>query len=386
MDAATDTVLAQNSQCNGSLTILSQSDASSIQSCRTYQGSVTISPNATGAISLNGIAGITGDLTCNGATQLTSLSADQLGTIGGTFDLQGLTIMSSLSMSSLRNVNSIRWITLPALQQLSFPQGVSQANNVYISDTALTTLRGIELTAVGRVDINNNQYLKTINVNALTNVTTSLAFSANGPNLDIEFPNLGSAANLTFRDVSSISLPSLNQVPGAMGFYSNAFTSFSAPNLTAVGGTIAFVNSPNLANLTMPSLTYVGGGLQLANNSRLASINGFNALAQIGGDINFYGTFDSVSFSSLTNVRGAANVITSSQNSSLCKLFTDAKSRQIIKGNVNCRTNTVSSQTNGSSSSGSGTSSSNAAVAPSFSIATSFTGLAAVVVAAALFA
>lgn len=233
---------------------------------------------------------------------------------------------------------------------------------MYISNTGLTDLRGIELEACANMDINNNQYLKTINVNSLSNVTSALSFSANGMNLAVDFPNLENAGNLTFRNVSSISMPSLATVPGSIGFYSNNFQSFAAPNLTSTGNTIAFADNANLNNLSFPSLTTIGGGLLIANNSQLNAINGLPELATINGDINFYGTFDSVAFPSLTDVKGAANVYTSSTNNSICDLFNRAHTGQAIKGNVHCETSSKNTANNGTATtSGSGSSKSSGA-------------------------
>ena len=223
---------------------------------------------------------------------MTAISTDQLNSIAGTFDLNGLTILSSLTMSSLSAVNEINWVSLPALQSLNFAQGISRANTIYISDTELTSLSGIELTAVGSMDINNNRFLTTINVNDMKNVTNALSFSANNKDLEISFPNLEGAANLTFRDVSRIDMPSLSNCGGDIGFYSNTFESFSAPNLTTTGGTLAFVDSPNLSNMSFPSLTAIGGGFLIANNNKLKTIAGFPELVSIGGALNFTGTFN----------------------------------------------------------------------------------------------
>jgi len=353
-------------QCDGpSITITTTEDASQISSCETYDGDVIIASEASGQISLSGVQAISGDLRCTNASQLTAISADRLTQIGGIFDLEELQIMSSLQMGSLIGVNQIKWIALPALQSLNFGAGVNKANQVYISNTGLTDLRGIELELVQAMDINNNQYLKTINVNALTNVTQGLSFSANGMNLEIEFPNLQNAANLTFRNVTSISMPSLSEVPGSMGFYSNGFESFSAPNLTSTGNTIAFVDSSKLSNLSFPMLETVGGGLLLANNSELMSLAGsFDAVKTIDGDINFYGSFDVVSFNSLTDVKGASTIFTSSTNGTICDLFKSAKSNQVIKGKLTCETSSANTDGSGnttSTGSGSGSSSSSGA-------------------------
>jgi len=288
-----NTTAQSDDVCDGpSITIASSADAQQIASCEKYNGNVIIDPSASGTLALNGVQQITGDLTCVNATQLTAITSDQLNSIGGEFHLEDLTILSTLQFSSLTAVNQINWITLPALQGLNFDQGISRSNNVYISNTQLNSISGIELTAVGSIDINNNFYLTTVNVNDLANVTNALRFSANGRDLEISFPNLVGAANLTFINVSTVAMPSLSSVAGSMGFYSDQFESFAAPNLTMTGGSLAFVDCPNLANLSFPSLTSIGGGFLIANNTALSSISGFPQLTTVVGAIDFTGTFD----------------------------------------------------------------------------------------------
>src|SRR3954454_9814124 len=117
-----------SAQCNGpTITIQNSGDAQALESCSTIKGDVIIASTAAATIALNGAQQITGDLTCQNAGQLTELSADQLGTIGGRFYLSNLTILSTLAFSSLNNVHEIYWVGLPALQGLNFPQGVSKA-------------------------------------------------------------------------------------------------------------------------------------------------------------------------------------------------------------------------------------------------------------------
>ena len=200
--------------------------------------------------------------------------------------------MSNLQFDSLTGVNIIEWIALPALQSLNFAQGIQKANSVVISNTQLTNINGIELTAVGTLNINNNNYLTDVNVNDLKNITNALSFSANGRDLAISFPNLEQAANLTFRNVSKIDMPSLAIVAGDMGFYSDTFQTFTAPNLTSTGGTLAFVDSPSLTSFAFPSLQTIGGGFLVANNTNLQAINGLPKLATIIGALDFAGTFN----------------------------------------------------------------------------------------------
>lgn len=280
-------------QCSQDITIHSSTDAAAISGCSTYHGDITIASDAAGEIALDGIQQLTGSLKCNNATQLTSITADQLNSIAGTWTLTGLTILANLGFNSLTNVANIEWIGLPALQGLNFPQGIQTAQTVYISNTQLNSLSGIELQKVAAMDINNNPYLNIVNVNDLTNVTELLSFSANSQSLTISFPNLQAGTNMTFRNVSGVDIPSLSLVNGELGFYSGTeqFSSFSAPNLTLVDGTLAFVDSPALSKISMPLLKGIGGGFVIANNTKLLDITGFPKLQVIVGALDFAGVF-----------------------------------------------------------------------------------------------
>lgn len=341
-----------------------------------------IAEDASGIINLNGVQSISGDLICRNATQLTTISSDQLNSVGGSFTLQGLTILSTLQMSSLEAVNRIEWVSLPALQSLNFDRGISRANTIIISDTYLTSLSGIELTAVGSMDINNNRFLTTVDVNDITNITNALSFSANNEDLEISFPNLEGAANLTFRNVSRISMPSLSSCAGSIGFYSNTFESFSAPNLTSTGGTLAFVDSPNLNNLSFPALTTIGGGFLIANNSELDTIAGFPRLRTIAGALDFAGTFCKVTLQGIGDVRGGSNVQTTCPDESICNDFNQAHDADIIKGVNTCITGTENPETTSTDGGNSDSSSSSNAADPSlFNPSAPLTGLSAVIAA-----
>jgi len=341
--AVASTALAQ---CSGpNITITTSADAVGLASCLTYRGDVIISEDVSGAIAIDGVRQITGDLRCENAGQLTEISADQLASIGGTFLLNNLTIMSTLAFSSLNSVNTIEWVGLPALQGLNFPEGISQATDVLISNTQLNSLSGIQLDTVNDMNINNNPYLDTVNVNEIANITGTLTFSANSKGLSITFPNLEQANNMTFRNASSVDMPSLSVVNGSLGFYSNTFQSFSAPNLTSTGGALAFVDSPNLNNISFPSLTIIGGGFLIANNSNLENIDGFPMLQTIVGALDFAGAFNNASLPSLKDVRGGLNIQTSSSTFD-CTPFKKDKSNSIIKGTFTCAASQSNPNTN----------------------------------------
>jgi len=258
---------------------------------------------------------------------------------------------------------------------------VSQADNVLISNTQLNTLAGIELETVGNIDIDNNPYLNTVNVNQISTITGSLNIAANYKNLDITFDNLQQANNMTFRNVSSVTMPSLSQVNGSLGFYSDTFQSFSAPNLTATGGALAFVDSPNLSNISMPKLTYIGAGFLIANNSNLKSIDGFPKLQTIVGALDFAGAFDNATLPALKDVRGGLNIQTSSSTFD-CTPFDNDKQNSIVKGVYTCAKAQTAPNTNpNAASSAPGSSSTSKSGAANFDPSTPLTGLGALLAA-----
>ncbi|PQE26991.1 GPI-anchored cell wall organization Ecm33 protein [Rutstroemia sp. NJR-2017a BVV2] len=292
-------------------------------------------------------------------------------TIGGDFTLTNLTTLSTLSFAQLTKVGNIDWSALPALPSLIFPQSIGEASSVIITNTFLSTLDGINLKTVNTLNINNNNRLKTFSTQ-VGNIHDLLNIDSNGKDLEVSFPNLLWAANMTFRNCSSISIPSLSTVNGSLGFYENYFTSLSAPNLTSVGntangqGSLAFVANPSLANITINGLTKVGGAFQIANNSALEDIS-FPALTQVGGAIDFSGNFSTPQLPKLDDVKGGFNMQSTAQID--CDGFKSESHSGAIQGTFVCKTTadaksgTSTSGSSSTSSSGSSSSTSKAAAA-----------------------
>jgi len=364
---------ATNSVCSqATATINSAADATALADCTTISGSVLVSTTAGGIINFDGPQKINGDLIVENNGAITTLESTSIATITGTFGLSNLTLLSTLQFSVLETVGTINWAALPALPALTFTKSVSTANSVTITNTFLSTLDGINLNTVDTLDINNNNRLKTFSTQ-VGNITTLLNIDSNGKLLDVSFPNLIWAANMTLRNVSSVSIPSLATVNGTLGFYENYFPSLSAPNLTSVGNTangqggLAFVANPDLANITIPMLQTVGGAFQIANNSALDAIS-FPTLTEVGGAIDFSGNFTTPQLPKLNDVKGGFNM--QSTTSIDCSGFQSEHSSGNIQGTYTCKTtadaqsgtSTSSGTSSGSSSSSSSTSSKGAAV------------------------
>lgn len=349
---------ALSADCSGDVSIESDGDVSKLDNCNSWKGNVAIGEGVV-ALSIASLQTLNGDLTISGATGLTSISAPMLRSISGTWTMKELTILSSVSCASLTSVGNINWQTLPALKALDFTSGVAKCDEVLITDTILTSLNGIQLQTVTNFNINNNKYLKEVNV-ALGNVSNALNIEFNSKGVNVAFPDLVWAKNITIRDAGSVSFPKLESVNGTIAFINNTFTDAAFPELTEVGGSFAFNSNSQLSNVSAVNLETIGGTFQLANNTKLTDIDGFPALTTVDGSVDFSGSFTNATLPALDDVRGGMNIQTTEEFD--CTEFDNYKSDGVVKGNgYTCegKLDEAKSSSGGSSTSGSGNSSDN---------------------------
>jgi hypothetical protein len=264
-------------------------DASALASCSTFSGSIAVQTDTSDTLNFASVKAITGDLSIVGNSQITVVGADSLRSIGGKFTVNNCQIINSLNFPQLTQVGTIDFEGLPNLNLLGFTSNVRQASILNIQNTFLSTLDGINLQLVDSIYIANNRLLQDISFQ-VSHISQSLTLESNGDRLTASFPNLQSAQNLTFRNVPSISIPSLFNVSGSLGFYENSIQSLSAPNLTSVSGTLAINTNTQLTNVTIPNLKTITGSLQVQNNTLLTVIN-FPALQTVGGATDMFGNF-----------------------------------------------------------------------------------------------
>lgn len=333
--AAASAVFAADCGSGDTIKIENQSDLDKYSTCKTIKGNLEIQEQASGDLKLDGVQEIDGSLSSNKAENVSSISASQLNSIKETFHLSGLTTLSSLKMASLTKVGSIEFTALPQLQSLDFDKGVTDAGDVHIANTGLTSLDGIDLKQVGQLDITDNLQMKKVNVESLKNATGLMNFAGNLDSLEISLPNLAGAKNMTFRNVSAASFPSLEKLSGQLGFWGDKFETFSAPNLTETGD-LVFKDNKKLSNISMPNLKTIHGGFQLTRNDELKSLE-FPKLEQVSGAIDFSGKFDEVSLGALENVKGGFNMQSTGNFS--CSEFKKLRSDKVIRGKYQCEGN-----------------------------------------------
>ncbi|KAK6347697.1 hypothetical protein TWF718_005534 [Orbilia javanica] len=329
---------AQRSPCSAtSTTVESQADLDAISTCTTLAGDLVLGANLVVA-TINGIRTIKGDLIAANCVDLQQLTAPELASIEGKFNMTSLTVLNQLNFNALRSVGEIYWQTLPALSTLGLAAQVTQASRVTITDTILESLDGINLVTTQRFNINNNRYLKKVEVQ-LANITDSLAIEFNSPSVAASFPNLTWANNATFRSCGSVELPSLAIVNGSLGFFENTFEDLSTPKLTAVGtgtdgGDITFANNDALVNVSMPQLQTIFGTLQFVNDSNVKEITGFPKLSVVHGSIDISGDFENATFPSIRDIRGGFNLQTTAEFD--CSTEFDRFEGSIVKGKYVC--------------------------------------------------
>jgi hypothetical protein len=330
--AAASSAFAASCSISATTTIQNAGDATGIASCSTFSGNIAIATGTTDDIDFSGVKKITGDLIAEDNADMKRLSAGDLEEIDGEMRLTGLTRLYAVDFPKLKSVKSIKWNALPNLEAIGFTSEVTKASKLRIENTALRSLKGINIEEVATVFIANNGYIDEISMQ-LGNVTDSFTLADNNEQVKVQLPNLIWASNLTFRFCGSVEVPSLESLNGSLGLYNNGFESFSAPNLTTVGQAIAIIANDKLSNVSFPQLNKISDDLQIANNSKLMEVDQFPQLTKIGGAFDMTGNFTSVKTPKLDSVKGTFRLRSTDNITEDCKTYKDAK---LTKGKMSC--------------------------------------------------
>jgi hypothetical protein len=198
------------------------------------------------------------------------------------------------SCSAFSNIiSAVNQFTSLNVASISFPTLVRTFGLNSFTATGLAALTSVSLPALKHADSNlnlsNNPNLTSVTLTALQDVGNSIFLATNAL-------------------AGALSLPALKTVGTDLQFQNNNITSFSAPNLTTIGGNLVGRSCPLLTSVTLTLLSSIGGGgnpgaLDFASSAALTALS-FPALVNVGGDIIFSGSglLTSVSFPSLTTL------------------------------------------------------------------------------------
>lgn len=318
-------------------TIQNQGDASAIASCKTFSGNIAVKTDVAGVIALDGVQVIDGNVAVEENEGIQQISGDSLEEITGDFILRDSPALNGVNFPKLKSVGSLDFLGLAGLQNLGFDGEITKADRIRIENTELQSLDGINIETVETMFIANNKYINSIDMQ-LGNVTDALTLSTNNPLVNVTFPNMLWAANLTFRNCSSVELPSLESVNRSFSLIGNIFQNFIAPNLTTVGGALVVSNNVELTNVSFPLLTEVKFNLEVANNTKLREIESFPKLQKIKGALDMNGNFSKIELPGLYEVAGTFNIQSTGEVQKTCDdVFAPLAKNDSIKGDFTCK-------------------------------------------------
>ncbi|CAL9736155.1 cell wall protein Ecm33p [Monosporozyma servazzii] len=328
-------------------TATAQSDLDKIANCQTLVGNLTITGELDSA-ALNNVEVLKGSLVLKNATELNNFSADNLKAITGSLTLNDLTTLTSASFRSLKRVDTIDMVTLPAIS--NFITDLQSANNILVSDTALRTVDGFStLKKVNVLNINNNRFLTSFNSD-LRSVVDVLDFSFNGQEAEISFDDLIWANNITIRGVQEASLSSLKYINASLGFINNTISKINMSKLKQVGRSLIIDSNSELTSADFSNLHGTeNGDFIITNNPKLKKIDGFKKFNVALGAITITGSYDELDLPKLRVVSYNATFITTSSIFS-CFEIEELQKMSVFDGDsFICKTGANSSSKNVSS-------------------------------------
>jgi hypothetical protein len=331
---------AASCSTSGTATIQNGGDATSIAACTTYSGSIAVATGVTD-VSLDGnLKSIDGNVVIESNSDVQRFGSLSLKSISGKLTLNDVSQLAALSFPQLTEVDELTLTGLPNLRALEFTKGITKANKLDIENTKLQNLNGIDLEEVGSIFIANNDDINSIEMQ-VTHITEFITLSFNNAEVNVSFPKLESANNISFRAIGSLNIPALAKInSGSFGvFESDKLESISAPNLTKIDGALVLNDNKGLKNMSFASLTDVGANLQIANNTNLHQIDGLPKLKNVDAALDMSGNFSKVATPSLDFVKGVFNLQSEGDIGTVCKDFYEPlkSKKKLQKGGYECK-------------------------------------------------
>lgn len=359
--AAASGAYAQCTASSGTVTLSSPTDAAAITGCSTYSGSIALATGITGDISLNGIQSITGSVLGASIPNVTSITANTLTTITGNLTLGGATSLNSLAFTALNSVGALSFIALGPQYQATGFTNLTSVPSLEIYNTFLQALTGISITnQASTILIAANTYLTQINILA-KQVTSSLTISANANGANVSLPYLTTAGSIDIENVTTLSMPALQNTTAAINLLGNAFTTLSLPNLTQSDGLNINYNN-DMTNFTVPMYTTTLADINVQNNTALTGTISFPALTTVDGSADFVGAFSGLYLPKLNTIQGSMEINSTSSSFQGCSTY-NALAGNTVHGTVTCKQAAASSSGSSSSGTASSTSSSSSSTA-----------------------
>ncbi|KAJ2062122.1 cell wall protein Ecm33 [Coemansia sp. S155-1] len=295
--------------CNKDITVSSQADINTVNACTKFQGDVTIDGHeegiaGLGALSMDNIQQITGDLIIQNLYGLQTVSLGQLNSTGSLKILNNTNVYK-VAIPKLAKVTDFQVITNPNLKELTY-SNITTVNNFQIIDTYVSSLGAFSASSVANIEVLSNTQLSALDFSAVKKTSGYINIANNGRASNITFSQLTQVGgNVSFGNAATLDISKLGSVSDDFSLYQNSFKNLSAPALQTAKKSITL--SQNLFSaISFPQITEIGSSLDIINNTNFKSISSstFPKLKSVPGSVIINGSLDNVTFPSLTTVDG----------------------------------------------------------------------------------
>jgi hypothetical protein len=172
--------------CSADVLLKTRSDLEGLKGCQVFTGKITISQVPVEELVIPGVQEIRGDLRFTDINSVTKISLPELKSVSGSLAFESVRDVHVISMPKLTAVGNFVLSVAPALTVVDFSGGLSQANAITISDTTATEIRGIGVTKVVSLVVDNNHYLKNANLSSITDIAESVKIGSNAPGFAVD--------------------------------------------------------------------------------------------------------------------------------------------------------------------------------------------------------
>ena len=300
-----------------------------------------------GDVNLNGVKEIYGDLSLKEANSTRTFNAPSLQLVSGKLELTTDVALEHVNLAQLTTVGTLNCEALPKVEHLGLSSGITSAESVYISDTGLSSLEGINVFKLKNFDVNNNAQIKKIDA-GLKKVTESLYVGFNAKKVEVQMDDLKEASNLTFSSVSSLSVANLTNITGSFSWTNSSAEQLRLDSVKSIKQDLTINNNDDLEEVEFPKLENIGGGLTILKNDHLDSID-LGKLKKVEGAVNVKGDFSNATIDKLEEVDGTFTFDTEGE----FDCDSNFSSLDVKAGKKSCHGKTSSSSGGSSSSSGS---------------------------------
>ncbi|KAJ2860585.1 cell wall protein Ecm33, partial [Coemansia asiatica] len=323
--------------CNKDITVKDQSDINTVNACSKFQGDVVIDGvEGLGALSMDSVKEVTGDIIVQNMYDLQTVSLSQL-TKAGSFKILNNTNVYKVDIPNLNTVSDFQIIVNPNLKELNY-KNMTSVDNFQIITSYISSLGAFTASKVQNIEVLSNLQLSQLDFHNVKETTGYINIANNGKNANVTFSSLTTVGgNVSFADATTLDISKLSSIADDFSLYTNSFKNLTIGSLSKAEKSIT-LSGNKFSAIAFPKLSEVGSSINIANNTNFKSISKdtFPKLATVPGSIFLEGSFDNMTFPSLKEVDGQVSLKGTGRLS-----CSDAEEALSAASNIDCSLETV---------------------------------------------